>query len=71
MATLAERKTALEDALYQGALSVVFPDRSSVTYRSVDELSLALARINGEIATAAGTSAPRRLILCPSSGVES
>jgi hypothetical protein len=70
VATLAERKAALEDALYQGALNVTFPDRSAVTYRSVEELRQALALVNGEIATEAGTAQPRRLILSPSSGIE-
>lgn len=69
MATLLERKTALEDALFQGSQIVRFSDGASVTYRSVAEISSALALVNAEIAGAAGPPRPRRLILCPTTGV--
>jgi hypothetical protein len=69
--TWAERKAALEEAIGQAALTCRFPDGSSVTYRSVEELQAALAVVEGEIADAAGAPrGVRRLILCSTDGRE-
>lgn len=61
MAVTQAQIDALEKALYQGALSVTYPDGGSVTYRSVADLRTALADAKNELAAAAGTQQSQSL----------
>jgi len=59
MPTVAELEARLEAvrvARATGALAVVFPDKSSVTYKSDDDLAGAEASIAAQLAAATGTA---------------
>lgn len=68
MASLADYKTALEAALYSGALTVEHNGKR-VTYRTVAELERQLALINQGIADTSATAAPRVLRVSTSKGL--
>lgn len=69
MATYTEAQLqALKDALGSGALRVQFKDRE-ITYRSVQELEAAIATVDRELSTAAGTLPKRQIRIWTGKGI--
>lgn len=70
MATTAEQLAVLKRIRASGVVSLTRPDGGDVTYRSMAEVEQAIARLEGELATAAGTTPPRRLSVTLANGFE-
>ena len=69
MATYTDQQLqALKDALASGTLRVRFADRE-ITYRSVEELKAAIATVDRELSTAAGTLTKRQIRISTGKGI--
>ena len=58
----------LKRAIASGVLTVDYPERGRVTYRSLAELRSALAAVEAEIGQSGGLIPTRRVVVTSSSG---
>lgn len=58
----------LKRAIASGVLTVDYPERGRVTYRSLAELQSALATVEAELGQASGVMPTRRVVFTSSSG---